>query len=207
MKRIVSLVAFVLFLLNSIAYGQNTNEAVLPKNEISVSASKLTFESFSLKYARNIHKDLWFKVGVIDLEGIFHKNTPLFGDFVSKTASFNGGLLVGVEKQKSTNKWEFTYGLNLQMIYNYSNYTTENPTVPAIRRDIDSYKYSPGIGFGLGFFYRINPSISLGFEINPSVNYAFINGENTSTGYEFRDRDFYFSFTNNGALITLKYKL
>jgi len=75
-----------------------------------------------------------------------------------------------------------------------------------IQRDINVSKYSPGIGIGLDFFYKINPSFLLGFELDPSINYAFINGERASSGYGFRNTDFYFSFSNNGALIILKYR-
>jgi len=206
MKKILKSIVCLLFVFNCTSYAQETIEKSISKNEISVSTSKLTFEDLSLKYARLISNDLWLKVGVINIDGSFHKNMPSVGSYNTKNSSLNGGLLIGVEKQKSTNKLEFIYGLNFQMMYNYSNYTTENPSLPLIQRDIDIYKYTPGIAFGLGFFYKINPSILLGFEINPSVNYAFTNGENTSTGYAYKNRDFYFSFTNNGALLTLKYR-
>lgn len=204
MKKLFYSIVCLLFVFNWAVYAQESDEKSVLKNEISVSTSKLSFDNLSLKYARSISNDLRFKVGVIDLEGSFHKNIPSVGSFISTNSSLNGGLLIGIEKQKSINKLEFTYGLNVQMIYNYTNYTTENPSVPAIQRDIDVYKYSPGIGFGLGFFYKINPSMLLGFEINPSINYSFTNGESTSTGYAYKNRDFYFSFTNNGALVTLK---
>jgi len=207
MKKILKPIVCLLFVLNYAAYAQEPIEKSFPKNEISVSTSKLTFDDLSLKYARFVANNLWFKVGVINLDGSFHKNMPSVGSYNSTNSSLNGGLLIGVEKQKSANKLELIYGLNIQMMYNYSNYTTENPSVPLIQRDINAYKYTPGIGFGLGFFYKINPSVLLGFEINPSLNYAFTNGENSSTGYAYKNRDFYFSFTNNGALLTLKYRL
>lgn len=206
MKKNLYSIVCLLFVFNYSAIAQETTQSPTLKNEISVSTSKLTFDDLSLKYARFISNDLWFKVGVINLDGSFHKNIPQVGSYNSTNSSLNGGLLIGIEKQKSINNLIFTYGLNVQMIYNYSNYTTENPSVPLIQRDINVYKYSPGIGFGLGFFYKINPVILLGFEINPSINYAFINGESTSTGYAYKNRDFYFSYTNNGALITLKYR-
>ena len=206
MKKIFKSTVCLLFVFNCAVYAQEPIERTFPKNEISVSTSKLTFDNLSLKYARFISNDLWFKVGVINLDGSFHKNMPSVGSYNSTNSSLNGGLLIGVEKQKTVNKLEFTYGLNIQMNYNYSNYTTGNPGVPYNQRNINVYKYSPGIGFGLGFFYKINPSVLLGFEINPSVNYSFTNGNN-SDGYEYKNRDFYFSFTNNGALLTLKYRL
>lgn len=205
MKKLFYSIVCLLFVFNSSIYAQEITQSPTLKNEISVSTSKLTFDDLSLKYSRLISNDLWFKVGVINLEGSFHKNMPGVGAFNSTNSSLNGGFLIGIEKQKSTNHLEFAYGLNLQMIYNYTNYTTENPSVPLIQRDINVYKYTPGIGFGLGFFYKFNPSILLGFEINPSINYAFINGESAS-GYKYKNRDFYFSFTNNGALVTLKYR-
>jgi len=206
MKKLFNFIVCLLVVFNCAVYAQETTQSTTLKNEISVSTSRLTFDDLSLKYARFISDDLWFKVGVINLDGSFHKNTPSFGSFVSTNSSLNGGLLIGIEKQKSTNNLEFTYGLNIQMIYNYTNYSTEDPRVPSNQRDTDVHKYIPGIGFGLGFFYKINPSILLGFEINPSINYAFTNGESTSTGIAYKNRDFYFSFTNNGALVTLKYR-
>jgi len=206
MKKLSYSIVCLLIVLNCTVYAQESEEKSVLKSEISVSTGKLSFDNLSLKYARFISNDLWFKVGVIDLEGSFHKNLPSVGSYNSKNSSFNGGLLIGIEKHSSTSKLEFVYGLNMQMIYNYSNYTTENPSVPQIRRDIDLYRYSPGVGFGLGFFYKFNHSLLLGFEIAPSINYSFINGEDASTGYAYKNRDFYFSLTNNGALVTLKYR-
>jgi len=206
MKKVICSIVCLLFVFSGAVYSQESDEKSVLQNEISVSTSRLTFDDLSLKYARLISNDLWFKVGVINLDGSFHKNMPQVGSFNSTTSSLNGGLVIGIEKQKSINRLEFNYGLNVQMIYNHTNFTTENPNVPLIQRDINAYSYNPGIGFGLGFFYKFNPSILLGFEINPTMNYVFINGKSTSTGYAFKNRDFYFSFTNNGALITLKYK-
>jgi hypothetical protein len=206
MKKLFYSFVCLLFVFNWAVYAQESDEKSVVKNEISVSTSKLSFDNLSLKYARSISNDLWLKVGVINLEGSFHKNIPSVGSCITKDSQINEGLLIGIEKQKTVNKLEFNYGMNVQMLYNHTRYTTENPSTPVNQRDIDVYKYSPGIGFGLGFFYKINPSILLGFEINPSINYSFTNGESTSTGYAYKNRDFYFSFTNNGALVTLKYR-
>ena len=210
MKKILCSIFCIMFVYNCSIHAQETTQSTTLKNEISVSTSKLSFDNLSLKYARFISNDLWFKVGFIDLEGSYQKNMPSVGlpqgsSYNSTKSTLNGGLLIGIEKQKSINRLEFTYGLNVQMIYNYSNYTTGDPNVPVIQRDINVYKYIPGIVSDLAFFYRINSSFLLGFEINPSINYAFING-NSDSGYTYKNRDFYFSFTNNGALVTLKYR-
>jgi len=210
MKKICYSIVFLLFVLNCSVFAQDTIQSKISNNEISVSTSRLSFNDLSLKYAKYMSNDLWFKVGVIDLENSFHKyiapsvGMPPGSSFNTTNSKLNGGLLIGIEKQKSTDKLELTYGLNLQMIYNKSNYTTENPNVSLNKRDIDVYKYSPGIGMGLGLFYKIIPSILIGMEINPSFNYSFIK-EVSNAGYAYKHRDFNFSFTNNGVLITLKY--
>lgn len=204
-KKIYSFVCLCL-LFTSVLFAQDTIQSPTLKNEISISSR--TFNDLSLKYARFISDDFWLKVGVINLEKSSFKSSPNVGIPNSpntSNSSYNGGLLLGIEKHQFLNHWEFTFGLNAQMIYNKSNYTTDNPNVPVVQRDINVFKYIPGVGLGLGFFYTIYPSILLGFEINPSINYAFINGESTIKGYAFKDDDFYLSFVNSGG-ITLKYK-
>ena len=207
MKKLFNSIVCLLFVFNCAVYAQESGEKSALKNEISVSTSNLNFDNLSLKYAKSISKDLWFKVGVINLEGNFHKNMPSVGSFNSTNSQFNGGLLIGIDKQKSiTNKLEFICGLNVQMIYNYTNYTTENPAVPLSQRDNKVFKYSPGVSCGLGFFYIINPSMLLGFEVNPSISYSFINSESTYADFPYKNEGFDFSLSNNGALVTLKYR-
>lgn len=204
-KKFYSLVCLCL-LFTSVVFAQDTIQSPTLKNEVSISSR--TFNDLSLKYARFISDNLWLKVGIINLEQRSFKSSPNVGYPNSpntSNSSRNGGLLLGIEKHQFLNHWEFTYGLNVQLIYNKSNHTTDSQYIPLIKRNIDVIKYTSGIGFGLGFFYTVFPSILLGFEINPSINYAFINGESTTKGYVFKDTDFYLSFVNSGG-ITLKYK-
>lgn len=213
MKKIISSIVGLLFVFNCHVFAQDTIQSPSLKNEISVSTGKLSFNNLSLKYGRYISNDLWFKVGLIDLENSFHRyiapsvGIPTGSSFNSTNSKLNGGLFIGIEKHKTIKKYEFTYGLDVQMIYNKSNYTTEDQNVTLDKRDIDVYKYTPGIGCNLGFFYKIIPSVLLGMEINPTFNYSFTNGKSTTSDYAYKNRDFFFSFTNNGVLVTLKYLL
>lgn len=210
-ERIYSIVC-LFFVFNFAVYAQDTIQSPTLNNEISVSTSKSHSDYYlSLKYSKFISNDLWFKTGLIDLGKNSHKyiaptvGVPAGSSFNTTNSSLNGGLLIGIEKHKSTDKLELTYGLIAQIIYNKSNYTTENPNIPLNRRDIDVYKYSPGIGMGLGLYYKIIPSLSLGMELNPTISYVLTNKE-SDAGYAEKNRDFIFSFTNNGVLVTLKYK-
>ena len=211
MKKNLYSIVCLLFIFNYSIYAQDTIQSPNFKNEISVSTSKLSFNNVSSKYAKYISNDLWFKVGLIDLENSFHRyippaaGVPVGSSFKTTNSNLNGGLLIGIEKQKSDDKLELTYGLEAQMIYNKSNYTTENPDVPLEKRDIDVYKYSPGIGCNLGLYYKIIPSILFGMEINPMFSYSFIN-QKSDAGYADKKREFNFSVTNNGVLVTLKYR-
>lgn len=175
------------------------------KNEISVSTPNLNLNDLSIKYSKRISDDLWFKIGFINLGASVRKNKPLVGSFNTTDTRLSGGLLIGIEKQASlSNRLIFIYGLNAQMSYNYSNHSSENPSIPVDERDSKVDIYYPGIGIGMGFFYQFNQNFLLGAEVNPSVNYYFEKNRSTSTGI---DREgFDFSLSNLGALLTLKYR-
>ncbi|MBW8334774.1 MAG: hypothetical protein K0M40_22345 [Prolixibacteraceae bacterium] len=129
------------------------------------------------------------------------------GSFITTDSHLNGGILIGVEKQKSiADRFAFIYGLNAQMNYNYSNHTTENPAIPVSQRENKVFKYMPGMGLGIGFFYQFNEHFLLGVEANPSVNYFFENSKSTYAGSPYKTRGFDFSLRNNGALLTAKYR-
>ncbi len=208
MKNLFISIIFLLFVFNSAIYSQESKEKSVLKDEVSISASNLKFDNLSLKYAKLISTDLWLKLGVINLSGGVHKNFPTMGDYNSKDSRFNGGLLIGIDRQKSlTQKLEILYGLNLQMSYNYSLHNNENPSLPMSQRNIKVNNYNPGLGFGLGVFYKINRSVLFGFEVNPSICYSFTNGNLSNNGLPYKNRGFDFSFNNNVAQVTLKYRL
>lgn len=208
MKKILYSIVCLFFVFNCFVFAQETTQSPTLKNEISVSTSNLNLNNLSLKYSKNISDDLWFKIGLIDLYGSVHSKIPSVGAFKTTDTQINGGLLIGIEKQKSiTSRLAFFYGLNAQMTYNYSNQTTENPSVPESQRDNKVFCYFPGIGIDLGFFYKLNENFLLGVEVNPSIDYYFEN--NTSSYYTtnpYKSSGFDFSLGNNVALVTLKYR-
>jgi hypothetical protein len=206
MKKLLISIILLLVVFSSAVYSQEPDEKSVLKEEVTVSSSNLKFDNLSLQYARLISGDLWLNLGVIDLSLSAHKNMPSMGDFVSKDGTFNGGLLLGIDKHKSlAPKLELIYGLNIIMYYSYINHTTDNPSIPAYARSITVNSFSPGVGVGLGVFYKINPSVLFGFEVNPSVSYSFINGRNPD-GLPYKNRGIYFSINNEVARVSLKYR-
>jgi hypothetical protein len=207
MKKLFNFIACFLFVFNCTVSAQEPVEESVLKNEISVSTS---FDNLSLRYSRCISNDLFIKIGIIDLQKESKKYTPVAlptGNFYnSASTSKNGGLLLGLEKQKSVNKLEFSYGLNMHMIYNYTNKTTEDSNVPVDKRDLNYHTYTHGLGLGLGFYYKIIPALLLGFEVNPSINYDFMTVKSANGNFTNKDGNFYVSLSNNAALFSLKYK-
>lgn len=208
MKKLFNSIVFLLFVFNCTISAQENKEKALMKNEIAVSTS---FDNLSLRYSRYISNDLFIKIGIIDLQKELKKYTPLNGlplgsSYNYTSSSKNGGLLIGFEKQKSTNKLAFSYGLNMHLIYNYTNKSTEDSNAPIDKRDLNYNTYTPGLGLGLGFYYKIIPALLLGFEINPSINYDFMTVESVNGSFTDKTSNFYVSLSNNAALFSLKYK-
>jgi hypothetical protein len=207
MKKLFNSIVCLLFVINCSVNAQENEEKPEKKNEIAVSTS---FDNLSIRYSRNISTDLFIKIGIIDLQKDYKEYTSAVGfateSSFKTTSSKNGGLLIGLEKQRSINKLAFSYGLNMHLIYNYTNNTTADPNVPIDKRDMNYYTYTPGLGLGLGFYYKIIPTILLGFEINPSINYDFMKAESADGSFTNKDGNFYASLTNNAALFTLKFK-
>jgi hypothetical protein len=207
MKKLFNSLACLLFLFSCAAYGQEITKTTIPKNELSVSTSNLGLDNLSLKYSTGISEVTWLKIGLINVAGTYRKNQPAMGSFITTDSHLNGGILIGIEKQKSiSDRFSFFYGLNAQMNYNYSNHNTENPVVPLNQRDNKVFKYMPGMGLGLGFFYQFNEHFLLGVEANPSINYYFENSKSTYAGTPYKTSGFNFSLSNNGALLTAKYR-
>jgi hypothetical protein len=115
--------------------------------------------------------------------------------------------MLGIEKEKElTDRLSLIMGTNARMIYNYSNYKTEDPAIPVSERKNIVRTYAPGIGFGLGFFYHISNSFLLGAEINPAVVYYHQKSERYDTNERYKNKGIDISISNNNALLSLKYR-
>jgi len=207
MKTIVLAIVGLLFVFHSSVFGQEIDKTSVKKNEVSVSTNNLEFSNLSLKYSRLISDNVWLKVGLINLGYDLYKYDPRKGSFRYTDTKINAGLLIGIEKQRSlSDRLKLTAGLNAQMIYNYSNHKTEDPTVPVGERANEVFKYTPGIGLGLGLFYQIDQNFLLGVELNPSVNYFFEKSNSYYNDQWYKAHGFYFSLSNNNGFLTLKYR-
>lgn len=207
MKKTYSALLILFVILNCSVYGQARKEVSEVKDEISVSTNNLNFDNISLKYARNISNNWWLKVGMINLGINSYRNYPYQGSFISTDTKINGGLLLGIDKEKELNeKLSMMMGLNAQMSYNYSNYSTQDPSIPVSQRDNKVYQYIPGIGFGLGFFYHIKNNLLLGAEINPTFKYYYENSKSHYNNALYKNKGFNFSLSNNSGFLTLKYR-
>lgn len=207
MKKFLCSIVGLLFVVNCTVYGQEIAEESIRKNEISVSINNLFLRNLALKYSRNISDDLWFRVGLINLNVNVSNNLPMVGGFKTTDTQLNGGIMIGIEKHKLIDsRLEFIYGLNTQMTYRYFNHNTQDPSVPVSQRDNEMIKYIPGIGFNIGFFYLLNKKLSLGIETNPSLTYYFERRNNSESGIPDKNNGFDFSMSNSeGFLVTLKY--
>lgn len=207
MKKIIYAISMLFVVMNYSVYGQDEKVRSDVKDEISFSTNNLNFDKLSLKYARKVSNDWWLKVGLINLGINSYERNPYKGSFKSTETAINGGLLVGIDKEKPiTEKLSLLMGINTQMTYNYSNYHTENFSIPVSQRDNKVYKYIPGIGLGLGFFYHINDNILLGAEINPTVTYYYEDSKIDNMNVWYKKKGYDFSLNSSSGFLTLKYR-
>lgn len=207
MKTTFYALLMLIILLYCSAYGQQEKDRLEVNDEISVSTNSLNFENLSLKYARNISNEWWLKVGVINLGINSYQRNPYKGSFKTTDTKFNGGLLIGIDKEKAlTEKLSLMMGINAQLTYNYFNFKTQDPSVPESQRSNKVYSYIPGIGFGLGFFYHLNNNILLGAEINPTVTYYYEKNTSFAMNTWYQKKGYDFSLRSNNGFLTLKYR-
>ena len=208
MKKLFYSIAFLLLAFNCTVYSQEIGESTASRNEFSVSTSSFKFNDLSLKYARLISDDLWLKLGAINLSGNWTKDNPSSGQFASKSNSFGGGLMVGLEKIKLlASKLELSYGLNAQMGYSSTRHKFDDPNMSVSSRVIKTDYFTPAIGGELGIFYKFSQSVLFGFELNPNIHYTYVSGKDQNNGTPYNTRSFGFSLTNNVAQITLKCRI
>ena len=149
MKNFKLEIAFLLcliFLFNTIK-AQNQNFSIKLKNEFSISTGSLTLSNLSLKYYRLIDQKFWFKVGLINLSGNYHKTEPSSAAvYPTRDFSYSSGVTVGIEKRNYvTDKFEVVIGLDLQMTYIYKKHFTDNPNILQELRDNKDITFTPGI--------------------------------------------------------------
>jgi len=189
MKRLSILLVLTIILLNSL-YSQERNTM----KEVGIYFSN--FDAFGIRYKFGNEKHM-FRITALSLNFGDSKYKNINGTGVNQNETLGGiGLNVGLEfPTELTENFNFYYGGELSGSYSYNK-------SQRIGNDANkSNYYRAGIGFVMGFSYRISSNILLSAEIVPCLNYS-ANTNNSST----TSTRIGFDLNNNSAGITLSYK-
>ena len=196
MKKTIYLIG--LFLIIQLSSSAQDNKSKI--NELGVSISGSTF---GIRYKSGNDKTL-LRLTLLSTSGSMNKQkTP--SDSKSKSNNFGLGFNVGFEKRKSvSDNFYLYYGSDLINSFDRNKYENDSPA--SVNKHAS---YSVGLGFILGFHYKINSKINISSEIIPSIIYSnekYSNDQNgniTESSYSGLD----YGLNYNSINLTLSFNL
>mgnify|MGYP000966847993 FL=1 len=175
----------------------------------------LTFADFSLlnlqlKYKRQISKSSFIKLGLINLSAnIKSDRANNSAIFPTSQSEYSAGLEFGIEFRKQINKkFSLYHGPSLGFSYNRNVSKTLNPLIPSNQQKNTTQIYKGSIPYTLGILFNLNSNILVSAELNPSINYNYIDFKyggnsifNTAT------QNYNIGFNNKLVLLSIVYRL
>lgn len=167
-------------------------------NELGINFSNLN--NFGIRYKHG--NTTFLRLTLLSLNGFNIHSSP---DSLGINKSSTGiRLNIGFEKRKSINDHlDFYSGLDL--ITSFNSELTDDPT--------DKMKFkkssnSIGLGFVIGFSYKISNDIFISAEVVPSLVYSHDKTTNTVYGIETNlvNNGYTYGLSNSGANLTLVYR-
>lgn len=174
----------------------------------------LTFAGLSplniqLQFKKQIAKRTFFKLSLVNLsynESYSGSSNP--NQFTVNTATYSGGLQVGIEFRKTLNKnFALYHGPNLKAAYYLGISKYLDPSVSNEKQKNTTQTFQSAIPYTLGILFNITPNILISSEINPSVMYNYnwyTDGQNSTKN--FGSGNFNIGFDNRFAAISLVYR-
>lgn len=175
----------------------------------------LTFADFSplnlqLKYKRQISKNSFFKIGLINLSANGKsERTNISNVFPTSYFVYSAGLEVGIEFRKYVNKrFSFYHGPNLSFSYNKNVTKVYNPLIPSDQQKNTSQIYKGSIPYSLGILFNLNTNILVSAELNVSINYSYADNKFGGNNQSSNVAQYYnIGFDNRLVLLSIVYRL
>lgn len=196
MKKTFYLIGLLLIIQLSSSAQEDKNKI----NELGVSISGSTF---GIRFKSGNEKTL-LRLTLLSTSGNLNiQKTP--SDSKSKSNNFGLGFNAGFEKRKSVSEdFYLYYGSDLINSFNRHTYEVESPT--GVTKQAS---YSVGLGFILGFHYKINSKINISSEIIPSIIYT-TQKYSSELGGDFSESTLSrldYGLNNNSINLTLSFNL
>ena len=202
----IRLLLLFCFLAN-ISLGQDT---IKKTKEYYLAVANFSPLNIQIKYKKQIGKNSFFKIGLINMSGSFGDQQPNNStSFPTKTSNLSGGLQIGIEFRKQlTDKFTFFHGPNINYVYYISTTHLLNPAIPQRQQTNTSEEHTGSIPYTLGLLFNMSKHILIAAEINPSINISQSNskyGNNASLNSTFTIVNF--GFDNRYGLLSIVYRL
>ena len=195
MKKIIFL--SLLILVPLFCYAQDANSVT---NELGLNLSGTTF---GIRYIGGKGNTL-LRLTFISLGGSNSSSTSS-SNTKSKSNSQGLGFNLGFEKRKPVSENLCAYfGSDLLTSFSRNIYK-----VSSLSETSTNLTFSPGLGFVLGFNFKISSKINISAEVMPSISYSYTKNtvDNNGTTFKSTSTGFDYGLRTNGLNLTLSYTL
>ena len=161
----------------------------------------------SLSYKRQIKKQIFLKIGLINLNYSNSDRSIVNSTSKSTLVSMGAGFLGGIEFRKPLNQaFTFFHGPNIGFSYSYSKQIV--PSSISNEWFVIAQRGTPQIVYSVGLLTKITEHFYFAVELNPAVSYSqeYINVKN-SPGSNSLNTSFDINFGNKNATLSLVYKI
>ena len=172
MKKLIILSFMCVYSLSS--FGQDSVKTRI--KEYYLTFANFSPATFQLKYKRQISKKIYFKIGLVNLSASENSQTTQDPNYLpTSSSSYSGGLEIGLEFRKHlTKKFSLFHGPNLSYIYQKNIFRQEDPAISNFQQRNTTQNYKFSIPYSLGILFNLNSNILIAAEINPNINYNYI---------------------------------
>jgi len=158
------------------------------KREIYISKAGFSTSNFGFQYKASPNGKLYFRLGVVDAGLSYVSYRPVTTTtYPSSSFTLSLDIEAGIEFRKQlTDRLSIYTGVNLLAGGHFDREILENPLIPVVMQNIDTYIFSPGLSFESGVLFRLKDGFMLGGEIAPRLLTQFRFVE-TQTDYNSSD--------------------
>ena len=205
--RVSTLLILILLLFSRASVAQQ--EYIPEKKEVECLLSFSNFQPIttSLGYKRQIKKQTFLKLALINLKYSESRANRANTTTTSTTRSFNIGFLGGLEFRKSLNQvFTLFHGPGIGVTYFYSKHIYP----PSVGNEwyVIAQGVTPEVVYSVGLLAKITQYFYFAAEINPSVSYnqEYIDAKSSASSNSLNN-SFAINFGNKNATLSFVYKI